>query len=397
MLAREYEEVRLLKNVGRRRPAIARRLQVAKPADLTQPGRGRAFRAFALRRTAPRHATTPSWKSTSNCPSTSNARWRRSTSCTATSRCSRSTGDAIRAAARRHGCDEREVLVAERDFPLGTFVAAGANMGLFGGRKLVDLRIPGGKPGTEGARALQAYGERPNPDQVLLVTLPRLDRPAQAPGWYKARAAAGVARWHPLERDDLPGWIAGRLARKQQRAGSETLSFLADRCEGNLFAARQEIEKLGLLLPGEVAHDAVLQAVADVARFDVFQLSEAWLTGDAARAIRIIVALEARAKASSCCCGNSARTSTRWRRTRGDGGGNTGRDRGAQRARLGQAPGGDGTRRTAAASGRRAAAAGTRPARRASKGIGRGNAWDDLQSLAMALSGKPAFTAGAAS
>ncbi|MBK7793765.1 MAG: DNA polymerase III subunit delta [Betaproteobacteria bacterium] len=310
-------------------------------------------------------------------------------------------GDAIRAAARRHGCDEREVLVAERDFRWDSFLAAGANMGLFGGRKLVDLRIPGGKPGTEGARALQAYGERPNPDQVLLVTLPRLDRAAQASGWFTALAAAGVAvAVYPLERDDLPGWIAGRLARQQQRAGSETLSFLADRCEGNLFAARQEIEKLGLLLPaGEVAHDAVLQAVADVARFDVFQLSEAWLTGDAARAIRIIVALEAEGEGiqlllwqlgedvhalaaihAAMAAGTPAATAVRNARVWGKR--QAAMERAARRLRPDAVlPLLQGLARLDALS----------------KGIGRGNAWDDLQSLAMALSGKPAFKVGAAS
>jgi len=204
-------------------------------------------------------------------------------------------GDAIRAAARSGGCDEREVLVAERDFRWDAFVAASANLGLFGGRKLVDLRIPGGKPGTEGAKALEAYGERPNPDQVLLVTLPRLDRAAQASGWFTALAGAGVAvAVYPLERNELPAWIGARLARQQQRATQETLAFLAERCEGNLFAAAQEIEKLGLLLPaGELAPEAVEQAVANVARFDVFQLSEAWLAGDAARAVRLIGALQA--------------------------------------------------------------------------------------------------------
>src|SRR5262249_6504379 len=99
---------------------------------------------------------------------------------------------------------------------------------------------------------------------------------------------------YPLERNELPRWIAARLSRQKQKAGNETLQFLADRCEGNLFAAQQEIEKLGLLLPaGELEHDAVLHAVADVSRFDVFQLSEAWLAGDSARVVKIVSALEA--------------------------------------------------------------------------------------------------------
>ena len=204
-------------------------------------------------------------------------------------------GDAIRAAARKAGCDEREVLVVEPGFRWDALLAANGNLGLFGNRKLIDLRIPSGKPGTEGAKALEAYARSPNPDNVTLVTLPRLDRATQASGWFAALADAGVTiAVYPLEREDLPGWMSKRLERQGQRASRETLAWLAERCEGNLFAARQEIDKLGLLLPtGEIAQDDVERAVADVARYDVFQLSEAWLAGDAARTVRIIVALQA--------------------------------------------------------------------------------------------------------
>jgi DNA polymerase III subunit delta len=204
-------------------------------------------------------------------------------------------GDAIRAAARAAGFEEREIFVAERDFKWDTFLAANANLGLFGSRKLVDLRIPGGKPGVDGGRALERYAAQPNPDNVTLITLPKLDRTAQGSAWFSALANAGTAiAVQPLEREALPKWIAARLARQRQHASHEVLQFLAERCEGNLLAARQEIEKLGLLLPeGELAMDAVEAAVADVARYDVFHLSEAWLAGDAERALRILIALEA--------------------------------------------------------------------------------------------------------
>jgi DNA polymerase-3 subunit delta len=203
--------------------------------------------------------------------------------------------DAIRAAARRRGFDERDVLVAEAGFKWDAFVAANANLGLFGNRKLVDLRIPSGKPGVEGARALEACAAHAGADQMLLVTLPKIDRATQGSAWFAALEHAGVAvAVYPLEREALPAWIAARLARQRQRATSETLSFLADRCEGNLIAARQEIEKLGLLLPeGELDHESVERAVTDVARYDVFQLSEAWLAPDPGRALRIIAALQA--------------------------------------------------------------------------------------------------------
>jgi DNA polymerase-3 subunit delta len=203
-------------------------------------------------------------------------------------------GDAIRAAARAAGCEEREVLVVEPGFKWDAFSAASRNLGLFGTRKLVDLRIPGGKPGVEGARVLEDCAANPTPDTTILITLPRLDRATSSSSWFAALEQGGITlEVFPLERADLPRWIASRLERQRQRASAETVQFLADTTEGNLLAARQELEKIGLLLPeGELEQKAVENAVADVARFDVFQLSEAWLSGDAARACRILAALE---------------------------------------------------------------------------------------------------------
>ena len=203
--------------------------------------------------------------------------------------------DAIRAAARSAGAADREVLVVEPGFKWDAFLGANANGSLFGDRKCVDLRIPSGKPGTEGAKALAAYAAKPNPDNITLVSLPRVDRATQSSEWFSALAETGVSiAVYPVERDALPGWISARLARQKQRASRETLAFLAEACEGNLLAARQEIEKLALLLPaGELPHADVEAAVADVARFDVFELSEAWLAGDASRVVRILRALQA--------------------------------------------------------------------------------------------------------
>ncbi|MEP7182071.1 MAG: DNA polymerase III subunit delta [Betaproteobacteria bacterium] len=302
-------------------------------------------------------------------------------------------GDAIRAAARKAGCDEREVLVAEQGFKWDAFMAANANIGLFGGRKLVDLRIPTGKPGVEGAKALEAYAANPNSDHVTLVTLPRLDKAAQASAWFSALTGAGVAvTVYPLDRVELPQWIATRLGRQKQRASRETLAFLGDRCEGNLFAAQQEIEKLGLLLPeGELAHDAVEHAVADVARYDVFQLSEAWLSGDAARVVRIVAALKAEGEGmplllwqlgedlhalasvvDAVAAGTPVATAIRNARVWGKRQGAL--ERAAKRLR----------------------AADIVPLLRAlsrldalAKGIGRGNAWDELTAVGLAVAGKP--------
>ena len=198
--------------------------------------------------------------------------------------------DAIRAAARRQGCEERDVFIVEQHFRWDTFVAADANLGLFASRKLIDVRIPSGKPGVEGAAALERHARHLSPDNVTLISLPRVDRATQSSAWFEALAECGVTiAVAAIDRNALPRWIAERLSRNGQQASADTLAFLAERCEGNLLAARQEIEKLALLLPaGMLAHDAVERAVANVARYDVHELSEAWLCGDAPRALRIV-------------------------------------------------------------------------------------------------------------
>ena len=198
--------------------------------------------------------------------------------------------DAIRAAARRAGCDEREIFIVDAHFRWDAFAAANANLGLFGTRKLIDLRIPSGKPGADGAAALERHASHLDADNVTLVTLPRIDRATQGSAWFAALTDQGVSiAVQSIERAALPAWIAERLGRNGQRVSRPTLAFLAERCEGNLLAARQEIDKLALLLPkGELADDDVQRAVADVARFDIQQLSEAWLAGEAGRALRIV-------------------------------------------------------------------------------------------------------------
>ena len=198
--------------------------------------------------------------------------------------------DAIRGAARRAGCEEREVFIVEQHFRWDAFVAANANLGLFASRRLIDVRIPSGKPGTEGAVALERHARNLPADNVTLISLPRVDRTTQTSAWFSALAESGVlVAVAPIDRGALPQWIAARLARNDQRASADTLAFLAERCEGNLLAARQEIEKLALVLPpGTLAHEDVDRAVANVARYDIQELSEAWLRGDASRALRVI-------------------------------------------------------------------------------------------------------------
>jgi DNA polymerase-3 subunit delta len=201
--------------------------------------------------------------------------------------------DAIRAAARLKGHAEREVLQVERGFDWSALTHAGASLSLFGGAKIVELRIPSGKPGTEGAAAIVAYCARPAPEIVTIVSLPRLDRTTQSSAWFRALSEGGaVVDVFPIERARLPAWIGTRLARQGQRAAAEVLEFIADRVEGNLLAAHQEVQKLALLAPrGELSLEAVREAVTNVARYDAFDASAALLAGDTARYARVIAGL----------------------------------------------------------------------------------------------------------
>ena len=202
--------------------------------------------------------------------------------------------DAIRAAARRAGFDERNVLTAMVGFNWVELHHAAGNMSLFGGRTLIDLRIPTGKPGREGGAAIQDYCANPSPDAVLLVTLPGLDWGDEKAAWLKALTDAGVAvKLIPPSLAQLPSWIAGRLRRQQQEAESDALRFVAERVEGNLLAAHQEILKLGLLHPaGQLSLQQVQDAVLNVARYDLDGLREAMLLGDIGRLTRTLDGLQ---------------------------------------------------------------------------------------------------------
>ncbi len=208
--------------------------------------------------------------------------------------------DSIRAAARAAGYEERDVLTAEPGFKWAELRNSAQSLSLFASRKLVELRIPSGKPGAEGGQAIQDYCERLDSDRVTIVTLPKLDRTAQNSKWFTALAEHGlVIANDEIALGDLPAWIAGRLQRQGQSADRDTLRFLAERVEGNLLAAHQEIQKLALLYPhGALSFDQVKDAVMDVARYDVFKLSEAMLSGDAARFARILDGLRAEGEAT---------------------------------------------------------------------------------------------------
>jgi len=212
--------------------------------------------------------------------------------------------DAIRIGARAAGYTDRKLFSVERSFDWGQVAAAGAGMSLFGDKTFIDLRIPGGKPGKDGAKALEAHARAAgasstNGDATTLITLPKLDRAQLGSAWFTALSQHGVTiQAQAVERSALPAWIGERLARQKQSADRETLAFIAGKVEGNLLAAHQEILKLGLLQPeGKLEFEAVRDAVLNVARYDVFKLSESWLENDWPRFRRMLDGLKGEGEA----------------------------------------------------------------------------------------------------
>jgi DNA polymerase-3 subunit delta len=221
--------------------------------------------------------------------------------------------DAIRNLARSQGYTERTShTVAGAHFDWSEVLAAGGSLSLFADKQIVEIRIPSGKPGKDGSVALQQLAEvsRDNDSTLTLVMLPRLDKLSKTGAWFGALESFGVAvQIDPVERSALPQWIAQRLAAQGLRVvageqGQRTLQFFADRVEGNLLAAHQEIQKLALLYPpetsgasGELSFEQVESAVLNVARYDVFKLSEAVLAGQVARVQRMLDGLRAEGEA----------------------------------------------------------------------------------------------------
>ena len=212
--------------------------------------------------------------------------------------------DRIRKKARSTGFSEREVLIVDRYFKWGELTSTQQSMSLFGDKKLIELRIPTGKPGKEGGQALQDYAANcaaaaTADDTLTLITLPKLDWAAQKSAWVTALQRAAVYIDIPvIERPQLANWIGQRLAGQGQSADKLSLDFMVERVEGNLLAAHQEIRKLGLLYPeGRLSTEQVQDAVLNVARYDVFKLSEAMLSGDVSRLVRMLEGLKGEGEA----------------------------------------------------------------------------------------------------
>jgi DNA polymerase-3 subunit delta len=203
------------------------------------------------------------------------------------------TCDQIRLATKKQGIDERELLHAEAGFDWGDLVAQANAMSLFASRRLIEVRIPNGKPSDKGKALLEVIAN-PNPDNVVLIVTPRLDAPTQKTKWFKAIEAAGVfiAIW-PIDRNQLPGWLQRRIQAAGMSASQEAVALFAQRIEGNLLAGVQEIEKMRMMGTQQISAELIEEATADSARYDAFSLADSCLLGNIGDATRILSHLKA--------------------------------------------------------------------------------------------------------
>lgn len=306
--------------------------------------------------------------------------------------------DAIRAAARTQGFTERQVMHVEAGFDWKALLAEANALSLFAERKLIELRLPSGKPGSEGAKVIAAYLERPPEDTVLLIISGKLDKAAQKTQWFKAvdRAGVTVQVW-PVEASELPGWIERRLRQRGLQPAPGAAALLAERVEGNLLAAAQEVEKLALSCAGGALDaEQVEAAVANSARFDAFGLVDAALLGDVPRVTRMLHGLQAEGVEPLALLWAVAREIRSLAAMAAQVEAGLPRERAMARVW--------GKRKTAVGAGlnRHNALRWQQMLRRAGridrivKGAAAGNAWDELLQLTLLMAGVPLFKPGAA-
>ena len=294
--------------------------------------------------------------------------------------------DAVRAKARADGFTEREVHFFDRGTDWDVVRTSVSSMSLFAEKRIVEVRLPTGKPGVSGARTLIDVIRSLGPDTLLLVLTGRLDRDAQNAEWVRTLESKGawLAVW-PIPSDRLVPWLKARAKRLDLNIGDDALELLADRIEGNLLAARQELEKLRLTVSdGRVSSEMVLASVADSARFDVSELSESLLEGDTARALRVLLGLKGEGVELPLvlwACIKAVRDL--WNASHGESGGARSWQRHSAALEKGK-------RRAAALPYVRLAARAER-ADRMAKGRLRGDAWDELALLAADVCGRSAL------
>jgi len=202
--------------------------------------------------------------------------------------------DIIRLNARQHGAEERSSYLVERHFNWQQVTQFNQHFSLFSSHRILEIAIPNGKPGIDGASVITALANNPMQDTTTIILLPNLEREAKNSVWYNCLVAhAVIVELHTINPQALPQWIAKRLELQQQTTDAASLTFIAHQVEGNMLAAHQEIQKLGLLYPpGQLSSEQIREAVLNVARFNAFQLGEAMLQGDIQRTMRIFDGLQ---------------------------------------------------------------------------------------------------------
>lgn len=204
------------------------------------------------------------------------------------------SADRIRAEARKRDYTEREVMDVDAQFDWNQLLDAGNSLSLFAEKRILELRMPNGKPGKNGSQVLQAYAQRPAEDAILIISSGKLEGSAKNTKWFKTLDQQGVIiQCWPVNPGQLPGWIQQRLQAKGMSADQDALQLLAERVEGNLLAAAQEVDKLYLLYgEGKLSFEQTASAVADSARYNIYDLVDCALEGDVTRTSRIVSGLK---------------------------------------------------------------------------------------------------------
>lgn len=211
--------------------------------------------------------------------------------------------DRLRQQARQAGFDDREILTVEPGFDWGQLRQLSQSISLFASQRLLELRLQEAKPGDAGGKQLREYAADPPPDTLLLITAGRLDQASQNSAWFKALDKAGVViQFWPVTPQQLPTWIQQRLRVRQLQPDRDVVQWLAERVEGNLLAAAQEIDRLALLHGPGALRRQHLEGVGDNARFDVFALVDSALAAKPARVSRILQVLQAEGVDPTLCC-----------------------------------------------------------------------------------------------
>ncbi len=202
--------------------------------------------------------------------------------------------DRIRAEARKQDYTEREVMDVDAQFDWNLLLDAGNSLSLFAEKRILELRMPSGKPGKTGSQILKEYAERPADDAILIISSGKLEGSAKNTKWFKTLDQQGVViQCWPVSPQQLPGWISQRLQSKGMSADRDALQLLAERVEGNMLAAAQEVDKLFLLYgEGQLSFEQTATAVADSARYNIYDLVDCALEGDVARTSRIVSGLK---------------------------------------------------------------------------------------------------------